>query len=209
MKTITIFLSAAILLAACNERKSTKGDVKQDAANGSHQHTKSENVMVKAMDESMIAMHNVEQTGNADYDFAAMMIPHHEGAIVMAKAQIEGGKATDLVSFSQSVIANQQKEIAALREFLKIGKPNPSENSEKFRSALNGSMKPMMDGMAKTKLTGDIDHDFVALMIPHHQSAVDMAKAYLPFAQNAKIKEMATAIIKAQKTEIKWLQQYL
>jgi len=209
MKTINIFLATAILLVACNENRSTKTNAKTDTANRSHQHIKSENVMMKAMDESMLAMHKVKPTGNADYDFAAMMIPHHEGAIVMAKAQIESGKSTALFSFARGVIADQEKEIAALREFLTTGISNPSENSEKFKSALNGSMKPMMDGMAKAKLSGNVDHDFVTLMIPHHQSAVDMAKAYLPFAQNAKIKEMATAIIKAQETEIKWLQHYL
>jgi uncharacterized protein (DUF305 family) len=43
------------------------------------------------------------------------------------------------------------------------------------------------------------------LMIPHHQSAVDMAKAYLPYAKDQQIKQMAEDIIKTQEAEIKWL----
>ncbi|RZK58948.1 MAG: DUF305 domain-containing protein, partial [Pedobacter sp.] len=76
-----------------------------------------------------------------------------------------------------------------------------------FKKALDASMAPMMEGMAKVKLTGDIDTDFVALMIPHHQSAVDMAKAYLPFANDAQIKAIAEQILRAQEEEIKWLEK--
>ncbi|RYG21747.1 MAG: DUF305 domain-containing protein [Chitinophagaceae bacterium] len=209
MKTITIFLAAATFLAACNENNSTKKIAKKGAIDGAHQHTESKNVMMKAMDESMLAMHKVKESGNADYDFAAMMIPHHEGALTMAKAQMESGKSTALLNFSQRVIAGQEKEIAALEDFLKKGSLAPSKNAEKFKEALNNSMKPMMEGMAKAKLNGDVDHDFVALMIPHHQSAVDMAKAYLPFAENAKLKKMAIEIYKAQEEEIKWLKEQL
>lgn len=42
-------------------------------------------------------------------------------------------------------------------------------------------------------------------MIPHHQSAVDMAKAYLPYSNNTHIKLMAEDIIEVQEQEINWL----
>jgi uncharacterized protein (DUF305 family) len=68
-------------------------------------------------------------------------------------------------------------------------------------------MMPMMDAMGKAKMTNEIEKDFVALMIPHHQSAVDMAKAYLPYSNNSKIKIIAEQILKAQEEEIKWLKK--
>ena len=191
------------LAMACN------GKTEHPKEHNQHQAASTQNIMIEAMDKSMREMHQAKQTGNADYDFAAMMIPHHEGAIMMAKAEIESGKSTALINFSRNVIADQEKEIAALKEVIKTGSYNVSNDAENFKSALNGSMKPMMDGMDKTKLNGNVDHDFVALMIPHHQSAVDMAKAYLSFAQNPKIKEMAIEIIKAQEEEIKWLKEQL
>ncbi len=203
MKQINMLIATAILFAACN------GPAQKKEAHSATQHQASanKNVMMRAMDESMLAMHKTKQTGNADYDFAAMMIPHHEGAIVMAEAVIEQGKSASLISFGEKVIAAQKTEIETLTNFLKTAVQTPSKNAGQFKAALNGSMKPMMDGMAEVKLNDNIDHDFIVLMIPHHQSAVAMAKAYLPYAEHPQIKKMAEDIIKAQEAEIKWLKE--
>jgi uncharacterized protein (DUF305 family) len=66
-------------------------------------------------------------------------------------------------------------------------------------------MKKMMDDMSAVKMTGDFDLDFANMMIPHHQSAVDMAEAYIPIAKDEKIKTIAQNIINAQNKEIKEL----
>jgi len=67
------------------------------------------------------------------------------------------------------------------------------------------SMTTMMAGMNAMKMTGDFDLDFANMMIPHHQSAIDMALEYLPKAKDDKIKTMAQNIIDAQKKEIEEL----
>lgn len=202
MKKILISLSAvAVLFAACNQQKHDE----QTHVGIKHSETKTENVMMEAMDKSMVAMHKAKITGNADYDFASMMIPHHEGAVAMADAVVKRGKSAELIDFSKNVITAQQQEITMLKDYLTTASQQPLKNAEAFKKALAASLTPMMDGMAKVKLTNDIDQDFVALMIPHHQSAVDMAKAYLPFAGNEKIKLLAQQIIQAQEEEINWL----
>ena len=66
-------------------------------------------------------------------------------------------------------------------------------------------MKKMMNDMNAVKMTGDFDLDFANMMIPHHQSAVDMAEQYIPKAKDEKIKSMAQNIINAQKKEIEEL----
>lgn len=172
-----------------------------------HQMPKSENSMMKAMDESMMAMHKAKQTGNADYDFAVMMIPHHEGAIKMAENLIKEGHSPELIKFAKQVIAAQEKEIGILQSFIQTASQQPSAKAEDFKKELEASMAPMMEGMNKIKLSNNADQDFVSLMIPHHESAVAMAKSYLPFAANAEIKKMAQEIIAAQETEIAWLKQ--
>jgi uncharacterized protein (DUF305 family) len=203
MKKKLITLAAmAVLFSACNQAEKTNSD-NHSAMN--HQSVKEKNVMMQAMDESMMAMHKAKQTGNPDYDFASMMIPHHEGAIVMAEAIVKNGKSTELISFANQVIMAQKKEIKMFQDFLKTASQKPSDKANEFKTALNNSMNPMMAGMSKVKLTDNIENDFVALMIPHHQSAVDMAKAYLPYSNNAHIQLMAEDIIKAQENEIKWL----
>lgn len=205
MKKIMITLTAvAVIFTACNRADSNKEAVNEHDKM-EHGATKSTNVMMDAMDKSMADMHHAKMTGNADYDFASMMIPHHEGAVVMAEAVVKQGKSSELIAFSKKVIDVQNQEIATLKEFLKTANQQAIKDSTEFRSALNASMVPMMKGMEQVKLTDDIDKDFVSLMIPHHQSAVDMAKAYLPFASNAQMKLMAQQIIQAQEEEIKWL----
>ena len=64
---------------------------------------------------------NVEPSGDADADFVAAMIPHHQGAIDMAKAELRHGRNEQLRRLAQEIIVTQQQEIAAMR--LAIGQP--------------------------------------------------------------------------------------
>ena len=68
----------------------------------------------EAMARMMSAM-RIESHGNADDDFAAMMVPHHEGAIAMAKAELRYGKNEQLRRLAQEIIVTQQQEIVAMR----------------------------------------------------------------------------------------------
>jgi len=65
----------------------------------------------------------------------------------------------------------------------------------------DAAMKKMMSDMAITP-TGDIDLDFVAMMVPHHQGAIDMAVAVLRHGRNPQIRRLAQEIIVTQQQEI-------
>lgn len=69
----------------------------------------------------------------------------------------------------------------------------------------NQMMKKMMEEMNTMTMTGDFDLDFATMMIPHHQSAVEMAEMYLPKGKDEKIKSMAQNIVTSQKKEIEEL----
>ncbi len=71
----------------------------------------------------MMAGMNVKPTGDVDADFVAMMIPHHQGAIDMAQAELRYGKNEQLRRMAQEIIVEQQQEIAAMR--LALGQPLP------------------------------------------------------------------------------------
>lgn len=75
-----------------------------------------------AMCRMMADMH-APLSGDIDRDFAAMMIPHHQGAIDMAIAQLRYGRNEQLRRIAQEIIVEQQQEIAAMR--LAIGLPLP------------------------------------------------------------------------------------
>jgi uncharacterized protein (DUF305 family) len=70
-----------------------------------------------------------------------------------------------------------------------------------FLTENDAAMKKMMNDMA-VKPTGDVDSDFVAMMVPHHQGAIDMAIAVLRYGRNARIRRLAQEIIVTQQQEI-------
>ena len=78
------------------------------------------------MAESVGRMHaamDLPFTGDADRDFARMMIPHHQGAIDMAIAELRYGKDPRLKRLAQEIIVEQQQEIAVMH--LALGDPLP------------------------------------------------------------------------------------
>jgi uncharacterized protein (DUF305 family) len=76
---------------------------------------------------------------------------------------------------------------------------DPSDHSEvqPFLSDNAAAMKKVMADM-RIKPTGDVDRDFVAMMVPHHQGAVDMAKAELEYGHNEQLRRLAREIVAMQ-----------
>ena len=77
---------------------------------------------VGAMTRMMAGM-EIMPSGDVDQDFAAMMIPHHQGAIDMAQAELRHGHNEQLRRIAQGIVVEQQQEIAAMR--LALGEPLP------------------------------------------------------------------------------------
>jgi hypothetical protein len=69
-----------------------------------------------------------------------------------------------------------------------------------FLSENEAAMNRMMAGM--TVRPGDVDRDFVAMMVAHHQGAIDMAQAVLRYGRNEQIRRLAKRIVVAQRQEI-------
>ena len=76
-------------------------------------------------------------------------------------------------------------------------------------SELVGSMHVMHAAMSSVKPTGDTDVDFVKLMLPHHQAAIDMAKTQLLYGQDPQMRRLAQEIITDQQSEIELMQLWL
>src|SRR5438445_12894699 len=70
-----------------------------------------------------------------------------------------------------------------------------------FLAENRAAMNTMMAAMS-IKPTGDVDADFVAMMVPHHQGAIDLAIAVLRYGRNAQIRRLAQEIIVTQQQEI-------
>ncbi|HQS09338.1 MAG: DUF305 domain-containing protein [Rhizobiales bacterium 24-66-13] len=81
------------------------------------------------------------------------------------------------------------------------GTASATSGETPFLTENAAAMDKMMADM-EVKPTGDIDADFTAMMIPHHQGAIDMAVAYLRYGQNPLLRRLAQEIVVEQQQEI-------
>jgi hypothetical protein len=76
-----------------------------------------------------------------------------------------------------------------------------ASSEQPYLAEVKAAMDRMMDGMMVAP-TGDVDRDFVIMMRPHHQGAIDMSIAQLRFGRNEQLKRIAQEIIVDQQQEI-------
>lgn len=84
-----------------------------------------------------------------------------------------------------------------------------ASTAKPFAALMADAMAVMDDGMARAVMTGQPEHDFVTMMLPHHQGAVDMAKALLLTTTDPAMRNMAQGILAEQQIEIQLMQQWL
>lgn len=217
MKVKFLLLSAltvGLLLSACNEASKTSTETSMDSSkmddhkmDGMNDH--SSELMVP-MNSMMAKMKDMKMTGDFDYDFANMMISHHQAAIEMAQVEVQKGTDAALKTMAQGMIAAQESEIAAFRDILKDYKV-PSANTKETHAhgKMTEAMDMMMKHMGEKKMTGNVDKDFAMMMIHHHEAAVKMAKDELSQGKNAALKKMAQKIVQDQTKEIADLKTWL
>ena len=88
-------------------------------------------LMANAMGVMHTGMHTAPQTGDPDHDFVTMMIPHHQGAIDMAKALLLYGKDPQLGRLAQEIITDQQSEIQLMQFWLKQHGASPQNPTQR------------------------------------------------------------------------------
>lgn len=119
MKTLPILAAA---LAAC-------GLASLAFAEGSHYHhdhgakpAASDTPATRAFREADAKMHGemaIRYTGDVDIDFVRGMIPHHRGAVAMAKIALEHSKNPEIRKLAEDIVRSQDAEIAVMEKFLK------------------------------------------------------------------------------------------
>jgi uncharacterized protein (DUF305 family) len=213
MKRNILFTGFTVFVLACNNPSTNHEPGQDSASHGSHEattepgSTKQHNAVTAGMQKMMRDMHAIENTGNNDIDFAVMMMQHHRGAVEMARVEVSQGNDAALKAFAQKVIDDQNQEISFMQEFIAKASKGASPDAAAFQKALMQSMMVMMND--KTRIYNKADQDFAAQMIPHHQSAVEMAEVYLQYGKNAGLIKLSQNIVESQRKEIAWLKEWL
>ncbi|MCY7346159.1 MAG: DUF305 domain-containing protein [Pyrinomonadaceae bacterium] len=226
MKTITFAVAlsvAAIAFAACGTAPTT-----------TNTNTRTNTAVVNSNTNSMMNMNGSTMNANSmnhngmmnhsdmksspnaasapyDLQFLDTMTHHHQGALDMAKVAVEKTQNQELKAFAQKIIADQNKEIAQMKDWREkwfAGK-QPAMNME--MPGMGDGMKMMMgDKMKKWEATSGKEFDlmFLDMMTSHHEGATVMSKEALTKAERPEIKTLANQIIKAQEEEIKRMQAW-
>jgi uncharacterized protein (DUF305 family) len=164
-------------------------------------------------------------SGGAPFDqqFIDMMVPHHLGAVEMAKIAQQRGERPEIKQMAEAIIRSQDAEIRQMKEWRKawygsdqtppLSKmpmvPGMSSGNMAGHNMSAGATMDMAADVEKLRAApAPFDRAFIDAMIPHHQSAIDAAKAAETRAQKAEIKNLAKAIVADQQREIEQMQQW-
>jgi uncharacterized protein (DUF305 family) len=84
-----------------------------------------------------------------------------------------------------------------------------ASTAKPFSALMDDAMAMMDEAMKHAPTNGVAEHDFLTMMIPHHQGAIDMAKAVLLYTKDPELKNLAQGIITEQQIEIRVMQAWL
>lgn len=172
--------------------------------------TGTDNHLMLTMQDMSKNIVNVKTTNDPDQDFALKMKIHHKGAIDMANYELLRGKNQEVKNFADTIVKAHTLEIAKLDSF--INSHTVKVDSVNGKVFLNESKQAMakMDSLVKIRsLSGDVDHDFLVLVIEHHKSGVEIADAELSSGQDAALKALVTKLRQGAVEEIAKLQALL
>jgi uncharacterized protein (DUF305 family) len=148
---------------------------------------------------------------DADYDlrFVDAMIPHHEGALIMAKDVLQKSKRPELKKLATDIISAQTEEIAQMKQWRKTWYPTAPNTPMAWQAEMKHMMAMKPEQISAMRMDLDLgaadagyDLRFIKAMIPHHEAAVVMAKDLALKTQRPELKKAAQDILTSQQAEI-------
>jgi uncharacterized protein (DUF305 family) len=215
---LALLLTVAFILAACGGA----GGGQQGSGSGSEQGTVDKTGGMAGMDHSQMghgtmgmgsrgmARQMVMENGKySDKAFIDAMVPHHQGAIAMAEVALKNAEHEEIKELSRNIISSQQAEIEELKSIKQEEFGTSNVPMEMSQEQMRGMGMTDPQNLAKRE---PFDKAFIDAMIPHHQSAIEMAQIAREKSEIPEIKELAEDIVSAQQKEIeqltRWRQQW-
>lgn len=154
--------------------------------------------------------HSTSGKGNAeDSMFVTRMVPHHEGAIEMAKLAETRAQRPEVKAFAATILSSQAAEIARMKE-MKKGMGAAGDHGDGHSSGAMSDHEMGMDGdMGSLTKSGQFDRDFLKMMIPHHEGAIRMSRQVIERGSDPQVKQLARSIVTSQQAEIDQMKRWL
>lgn len=154
---------------------------------------------------------NTQMANNIDRHFIEQMIPHHDGAVAMAKLALEKSKRTEIKTLATAIIESQTKEIQDMGVWYKdwFGKDVPKVSTGMMGGGMmsqNGMHMGGQEDMTNLESATDFDKAFLEAMIPHHQLALMMVQMLEAGTSRPEMIQLAKNITTSQSKEIQQMQ---
>lgn len=154
---------------------------------------------------------------DADYDmrFVDAMIPHHQGAVEMAREVLDKSPRPEMKKLAEDIIAAQNREIEQMKQWRKAWYPKADNKPMAWHAQMGHMMAMSPEHIQAMMMKGDLgaadaefDLRFLNAMIPHHEGALVMAKDVLSKSQRPEMKKLAQEILTSQQKEIDQMKQW-
>lgn len=136
-----------------------------------------------------------------EQSFLEQMVPHHQSAVAMAEIALKKAQHPEVRNLARDIVDSQDAEIATMEGW--------------YRKWYGTALTPSSDGMQSADMSAldatsgdDFDRAFLAMMIPHHASAVVMADSVKLAGPRQEVGQLADEIVAAQAKEIGRMQQW-
>lgn len=154
---------------------------------------------------------NMQIASTLDKHFIEQMIPHHDGAIAMAKLALEKSKRTEIKILATAIIEDQTKEIEDMGVWYKdwFGKGVPKVSAGMVGGGMMSGSGMHMGGqedIASLQNATDFDKAFLEAMIPHHQLALMMVQMLKAGTNRSEMLNLANNISESQSEEIEQME---
>lgn len=156
---------------------------------------------------------NAQVAGTIDKHFIEQMIPHHEGAIVMARLALQKAKHQEIKTLATAIIAAQTAEIQSMDGWYQdwFGNTAPKVSAGMMGGGMMSQGGMHMGGqedMTALENASDFDKAFIEQMIPHHQLAIMMANMLVSGTDRPEMLQLAKNIVSSQAKEIQQMQAW-
>ena len=177
---------------------------------------------------SLTALGDSAKSAPFDQQFIDMMVPHHEGAVEMARIAEQRSQRPEIRQMASDILRTQASEIEQMKAWRKawfgsdqtppmsrmpmVDGMQMSTEGGHAKHGGSGSSSQTMDMAAdveKLRTAPDpFDRAFIDAMIPHHQDAIEASKAAASRSQRDEVKTLAREIVDGQQREVDALRQW-
>jgi uncharacterized protein (DUF305 family) len=204
---LVLLLAVALVLAAC---AGSDGEAQESAeSNGAKESMDHGDMTGMTGTEASEGMASRMVAPNGEYSderFIDAMVPHHQGAIDMANVALQNAEHPEIQELAQNITASQQAEIDELKS-IKQREFGTSEVPMEM-SPEHMQMMGLTENPNELATQRPFDKVFIDHMIPHHESAIEMANVVLEQSQNPELRQIAGAIVEAQQMEIEQMRSW-